>query len=376
MKASVNPNYSPAYVACHVSRSLFCAIFLMLAIMISPVAGFGFSAADDPENHAPALERHQFTSPHMGTLFRIVLYASSDSLASAAADSAFRRIEELNDIMSDYIPDSELNHLAATAGSGNFVPVSGPLFEVLQTSQMVSAQTGGAFDITSGPFVRLWREMRRDEDPQLPGKKALREASQSVGYKHLKLDESRQKAMLEKPGMKLDLGGIAKGYAADEIRQVLLHFGIESVLIDAGGDMVTGSAPPGRDGWNIAVPAHDEHDEPDPFLLTLTHAAVSTSGDLYQFVEIDGKRYSHIIDPKTGIGITEQRTVTVIGESAMLADAYSTALSVLPIPDGLALIDRKTGYSSYFEVIDGETITPYETEEFTELRENQNRSDR
>ncbi|MDG5766594.1 FAD:protein FMN transferase [Balneolales bacterium ANBcel1] len=368
MKAFLNPNYSIKGVT-HFSAPIAVATaLLMISGWISPTPAF--HSFEEPQDRIQNKERYQFTSPHMGSRFRIVLYASSDSLASAAADSAFRRVDELNEIMSDYQSDSELNQLAATAGSGEYVPVSRPLFEVLHTAQMVAEQTGGAFDITAGPFVRLWREMRRDDHPQLPGEEALREAARSVGYKHVHLDDSRQKVMLEKPGMKLDLGGIAKGYAADEMQKVLYHFGITSVLIDAGGDMVIGAAPPGTDGWRIAVSAHNEDGDPEPFLLTLTDTALSTSGDLFQFVEIDGTRYSHIIDPGTGLGITERRTVTVIAGTGMLADAYSTALSILPISEGLDLINKKTGYAAYIEVAETDgTVLSIASETFRELRE-------
>ncbi len=344
----------------------FFFVFSALFLITDPAVTRHFGSGAD--NRVADPERHEFSSPHMGTLFRVSLYASNEELASTAADSAFRRVEVLNEKMSDYLEDSELNRMAETAGSGKAVRVSKPLFEVLERAQKVSEQTGGAFDITAGPLVRIWRSIREKQEPSLPDTEELQQALEVVGYQYIHLDGERRKVRLDKPGMQLDLGGIAKGYAAGEMKKVFAHFGLDAVLINAGGDMVAGAAPPDQDGWRIAVTAHDREGDPAPFVLNVTHSAVSTSGDLYQYVEIDGERYSHIVDPRTGYGITEQRTVTVVGDDATLVDAYSTALSILPVSEALEIIEKMEGYEVYLEVNDNGAVRHFETEGFRKPR--------
>src|SRR5207302_797818 len=194
--------------------------------------------------------RFEFSQPHMGTLFRIVLYAPDAESARAASDAAFRRIAELDDIMSDYQPASELMQLCARAG-GPPVGVSEDLFRVLAAAQDLAERSDGAFDVTVGPVVRLWRRARRRHE--LPDPDRLAKALELVGYQKVRLDPKARAAQLLKPGMLLDLGGIAKGYAADEALATLKRYGIESALVAGGGDMAVGSPPPGKAGWRIAI---------------------------------------------------------------------------------------------------------------------------
>ncbi len=288
------------------------------------------------------LERHQFHSNQMGTRFNIVLYADStdDSLASKAADEAFARIEELNHIMSDYEEDSELSQISRTSGSGRAVKVSDDLFNVLKESIRMAELSNGLFDITIGPMSKFWRVARMSPDPQLPSDKELIDLQKKVGYQHIKLDEENQTVELLKPNMQLDLGGIAKGYAAEEALNVLESYGIERALIDAGGDVTLGDPPPGKASWEVAVPKHQKSGENQFITLTVADRTVTTSGDLFQFVEIDGKRYSHIINPKTGLGTTNQIQATVISQNGMTADALSSILTLMNPDEGISLINK------------------------------------
>lgn len=287
-----------------------------------------------------SIKRYEFESPHMGTLFRIVLYAAEDSLAESASEAAFERIEELNSMMSDYLPDSELNLLSRTSGSGRAIKVSPSLFEVLQYSKHLSGKTNGAFDVTVGSYVKLWREMNRQLLPELPSKTELDEAGQRVGYRFIKLDEKNKSVELLQPGMQLDLGGIAKGYATDEALEILRQYGISSALVDGGGDIRVGEAPPNKDGWSVLIPAVDSEGTTRYTELLVSNRAIATSGDLFQFIEIDGVRYSHIIHPRTGLGITQQRSVTVLAPDGMTADSYASALSVLGPEKGIRLAQK------------------------------------
>lgn len=314
-------------------------------------------------------ERYEFNSRQMGTLFRIVLYAPSDSLANEAAEAAFKRIEELDAILSDYKPDSELNRLSRRSGSEKAVPVSDPLFHVLKKAQDVSRKSDGAFDVTIGPFVSLWREMLKQENPRLPSDERLARARKKVDYRYVRLDEQNRTVTLDKPGMQLDLGGIAKGYALDEALRILRKHEIHSALVDGGGDIVVGEAPPGKTGWKIAVPAHDTAGSGGSgnIMLLLENRSVATSGDLYQHIEVDGTRYSHIIDPRTGLGLTDSGKVTIVAADGITADSYASAVSVLGPNNGLKLVEKTTGMEAYIERNSGGTIKKWESKGLEEL---------
>ena len=270
----------------------------------------------------------------MGMVFRIVVYAEDEAKAKRASKAAFDRVAVLDKIMSDYEPESELNKLSDLADSGQAVPVSPELFRVLERAQALAAETGGAFDVTAGASIQLWRRARQVK--RLPPQYALDKALKTIGFRALKFDAENRTAKLTKPGTRLDLGGIAKGHALDEALAVLKQQGLRQALVSAGGDIVAGDAPLGKAGWRIALIGLEEDAKSE--LLWLANGAVATSGDLYQFLEVDGKRYSHIVDPRTGRALTEQRLVHVLAPDAMSADSLSTAISVLGPKEGLTLV--------------------------------------
>ncbi|MDI6401449.1 FAD:protein FMN transferase [Balneolaceae bacterium ANBcel3] len=316
----------------------------------------GTARNDVPQNED--MERHEFAAPQMGSIFRIVLYHHDSNIAKAAADSAFRKGELLNSILSDYLPDSELNRLVQTAGKDTAVVVSSHLFELVATAIEVSEETHGAFDLTVRPLTRLWREVRNSPNPKLPSQADLQARADCVGYQDIHLNSVTKGILLSNPCTELDAGGIGKGYAAGKMGEILRSFGIDSFFINAGGDLLAGAPPPGEQGWNIAISAHHPDGTPRPIPVQLSHTALSTSGDLYQFVEIDDVRYSHIIDPKTGMALKDRRTVTVIGPDPTRVDAYSTALSVIPAEKAVRFMDNIPDYHVYIERIrDTEVIS-------------------
>ncbi|MBI3411039.1 MAG: FAD:protein FMN transferase [Planctomycetes bacterium] len=287
----------------------------------------------------PALMRFAFTEPHMGTTFRIVLYAKDEAAAKKAAAAAFARIAELNHIMSDYQDDSELMKVCKAARS-HPVEISVDLFKVLEKAQEVSRQSDGAFDVSIGPVVRLWRKARRTHE--MPDAAAIKKALELVDYRKIRLDPKGRTVQLLLIGMMLDLGGIAKGYAADAALEVLRQHGITRALVAAGGDIAVGEPPPDAPGWKIGVAPLEDSKEPSEF-VSLKNAAVSTSGDLHQFVEIAGKRYSHIMDPKTGLGLMGRRSVTIIAPDCTTTDAWATAICVVGPKRGLKMIESQKG---------------------------------
>jgi thiamine biosynthesis lipoprotein len=242
----------------------------------------------------------------MGTRARVVLYASDRAQAQRAADAALDRIAELEAVMSDYRDDSELMRLCA-AGGGT---VSDDLRDVLRAALAVSEASDGAFDVTVGPLVGLWREARATG--RLPEPEPIHVARHVVGWRKL---EVRGNHVELAPGMRLDLGGIGKGFAADAALAVLRERGVERALVDIGGDLALGEGP-----WTVRVAGEPRE---------LENCGVAASGDTERFVMIDGVRYSHILDPRTGLGLTHGIAVTVIAPTATEADAWASAASVL-----------------------------------------------
>lgn len=269
-------------------------------------------------------QRYEYTQVHMGTAVRIVLYADREDRAQRAARAAFHRVASLDSTLSHYRADSELSRLNERAG-GPPAAVSDDLFGVLEHALTISNRSAGAFDVTVGPFVDLWRSSAEKES--LPEEDALERVRTRVGWKHVRLDTDERSVQLVVPGMKLDLGGIAKGYILDEAMATLREHRIDRALVEAGGDIVVSKAPPGTEGWRIQIPHYPEPGS--AHLLVLTEAAVSTSGDTEQYVLIDGTRYSHVIDPRTGLGLTDQVMATIVAPSGLQADALATTVSIL-----------------------------------------------
>ena len=317
------------------------------------LAGTCLLATPPPEGQ---LQRFEFQQYHMGALFNITLYAPDRATANNAADAAYSRVKQLNGIMSDYHPESELNRLCRSSGPGKPVKVSRELLFVLSRSLALSRRSGGAFDVTIGPAVRLWRRARRQR--QLPDADRLATARKLVGYRNLALDCRAGTVELLAEGMRLDLGGIAKGYAGDEALSVLCRNGITRALIDAGGDVVAGDPPPGKKGWTVAIASIENPDGPPDRCLLVKNAAVATSGDAFQHIEIDGVRYSHVVDPRTGLGLTRRSNVTVIAPDGLTADSLASAVSVLGPERGLKLIESTCGTAALVvELHDGKPRT-------------------
>ena len=293
----------------------------------------------------PAPVRFEFTETHMGTRFKIVVYAATAQAATLASNAAFERIRQLDAIMSDYRETSELMLLCKQAAGRN-VAVSEDLFRVLEKSRQLAERSNGAFDITIGPVVKLWRRARRMGE--LPDSQRLSEALGLTGYKKLHLDRANRSATLDASGMSLDLGGIAKGYAVDEAMKVLKQNGIHQALIAAGGDIAVSAPPPGAHGWVIGVAPLESTGKPPSRYLLLRGAAVSTSGDAHQYVEIAGVRYSHIVDPRTGLAVTGPSSVTVVAPDCTTTDGLATAASVLGPEQGTKLIDSTPGGAALF----------------------------
>lgn len=328
-------------------------------LIIACALGVGSAPSEGP---APA--RFAFEQVEMAVPVKIVLYAPDEAAATTAARTAFGRIHDLNRVLSDYDPESELRKLEIAAAEGEPVSVGEDLFRVLARSQELARRSEGAFDVTVGPVVRVWRRARQRGG--LPLDRRLAPARELVGYKLLRLDPEEKTVTFAKPGMRLDFGGIAKGYAVDEALAVLREHGISRALVDAGGDMALGDPPPGEPGWRVGVAPLDA-DGPPSRILVLENTAVATSGDLWQFVEIRGRRYSHIVDPRTGQALTQRSSVTVVAPEGMTADGLASALSVLGPEKGLALADATPGVAALIVRATGNGIEVHESHRWQEL---------
>jgi len=254
----------------------------------------------------------------MGTLVRITIYSKDDSPLRAA----FQRIAELDETLSDYKPESELNRLCRTHDQP--IKVSQDLFRVLEASEKLSRLTDGAFDVTIGPVTHLWRA----------GKLPDAETMARVGWRSMVLDKRHRTVTLKLAPMQLDLGAIAKGYAGDQALVTLRALGVTRALIAVSGDIVAGDAPPGTRGWKVGL-------EPAGEQILLRNGAVSTSGDTEQSHKIGGVSYSHIIDPKSGLGLTSSIAVTVVARRGLDADPIATAVSIMGAQRGRQIFQKK-----------------------------------
>lgn len=258
-----------------------------------------------------------YSQVHMGGRVDITLYAESEDTAEAAARAGFATFARLEDVFSDYRPSSELMRLCAQAGMGPVV-VSPVLFSVLSYAYGLSELTGGAFDVTASPVIRLWRAARASG--KLPSGYERAQALSLIGWRKMHLDPLLSTVALDVPGMQLDLGGIAKGFTAEAAVRAL---GSTSAMVEAGGDIFVSGPPPGALGWSIKIRGVDD-------LFYIRDTGLSTSGDTEQFVDIEGVRYSHVVDPRTGLGVTNRVQASVFSGCGMSSDSCATALCVDP----------------------------------------------
>ena len=289
----------------------------------------------------PSLKRYEYSLPRMGTMFRVELYSADKAEASKAAEAAFARAEELEQIMSDYRPESELN-LSREATVAPFL-ISNDLYDVLTKSLWTSQLSRGAFDVSVGPLVDLWRGARKSG--RLPNPEEISRAKALVDYRNIELDAARHTVLLKRSGMKLDLGAIGKGYAADQMLAVLQTHGLQTAMVVAGGEVVVGKSPPAQSGWKVDIGTADAIAGGASCTLRLGAGAVSTSGDEHQFWEVNGHRYSHVINPQTGWPLEGESSTTVLARDSTTADALATAFSLMSVTDGIQIAESLPGVS-------------------------------
>ena len=282
------------------------------------------------------LQCYEFQQILMGVPVKLIVYSRKEGLANAGRNAAFDRIRQLNLIFSDYDDESEISRLVRTSVPGHPVPVSRELFDVLEQSLAISRWSEGAFDVTVGPLVKLWRKARRTK--KLPTPQELAAAKARVGYQFVKLNREGRTVELLKPDMQLDFGGIVKGYAVQEAVGALAAHGLRQSLVALSGDIAAGDPPPDAPGWRIGIQGIGRPDAASDQYVAIHNECISTARDTYQFVEIGGKRYSHILDPKTGLGITRRISVTVIAPTGLQSDGLYTTAAILGPEKGLKFL--------------------------------------
>ncbi len=320
------------------------------------------SVSDEVVKSEEPLIKHHYAEPHMGTIVRIVFYSSDKKQADQLARQCFNRVKELNAKLSDYLPDSEVSQLSEKP-IGQPHGVSDELLDIMIFGQNVSEKTNGAFDITFGKHSQRWRQKSNKTQTQTVNPEI--EKSALTSYKDLIIDRKNKWVTLKKP-LKIDLGAIGKGYIADEVMKLIQDSNITRAAVIIGGETVLADPPPEKKGWSIGI----ENPEKKIFgKLILRNTALSTSGDSYQFFENDGdptKREAHLIDPKTRKGKSNRLNVTTIAPTAMQADAWATALRILPTKKALDLANQQPNLEALFIPIQG-TIT--KTENFPTISE-------
>ncbi len=297
----------------------------------------------------------------MGVKLRIVAYAQDQIAASTAFDAAYGRVKDLDKILSNYRVDSEVSLLANHPSDQPYKP-SRDLWTIMRIADSISRKTDGAFDVTMAPLTDLWRRARKAS--RLPDADNIARARRQFGFDRIRFDQQRCLISSTLDSIRLDFGGIGKGYAADQALKVLRDHQLPIAMVDLGGDIAIGDPPPGTAGWKVGL-SH-QNDEANPMhYVVLRNCGTATSGDTNQFVEIEGKRYSHIVDPKTGMGLTRSIRVTVVEKNAASADAYASACNVLGRRRAVALANN----TKYLEVAgvefpSGQEPVPFQSDGF------------
>jgi thiamine biosynthesis lipoprotein len=311
------------------------------------------TAAVAPAADAPAAgvarERQlfQLERPCMGTRCTIAALHEDRAVVEQAVGSALAEIARLDALLTTWTDSSEVSRINAAAGSGEGIPVSPETFEVLDRSIWIARASEGAFDITIGAFKGLWK-FDEDNDGSVPRRADVLARLPLVDYESLVLDPSRRTARLARRGQSITLGGIAKGLIVDRAVGKLRESGLRDFLVQAGGDMYAA----GRHGdrpWRVGIQdpragsARERSTDTSFAMLSLENSAFNTSGDYERFVIQHGRRYHHIIDPRTGYPVTHTRSVTVLAPTSFLADTLDTAVFVLGAEKGMKLIASVPG---------------------------------
>ena len=294
----------------------------------------------------------QRSQPLLGTFVVISIQSGDQAGAEQAISLAFNEVRRLDAILSLHRPDSELVNLNRRAAKEP-VHVSQELFTVIARAQEIAVATDGCFDITIRKLADLWGFISKQQT--LPDPKDIASALTDGNYRDIIGDETRRTVHFQKPGLSVDLGGIAKGYIVDRVIQVLHEQGFTNALVRAGGDLRAGGAASGQDGWQVQI--EDPNRQGKRSRICLRDLAISTSGDYENYLQIGRRRYGHILDPRTGWPVQGITSCSVIARTAIESDALATAFFVLGPERALARFGDR--YRMRFVLEDGRVISNF-----------------
>ena len=278
--------------------------------------------------------KFSYSEMKMGSAFNLIIVSADSNKANHLAQKSYELVDSLNHIFSNYDSSSELSKINASAGLLPY-KMSTAMLDLVQKSQYAYIQSKGAYDISIGPLSSLWRNARKAK--LFPEASTVLATKKLVGLNQVKINKRLGTIFLPNANMQLDFGGIAKGYIAQWVINFLKANGIQQALVDAGGDIVMSGAPLNQQGWLIGVNLPETTDDLLNKKLQLSNCSVATSGDVFQFIEYKGVKYSHIINPLTGYGVTNLRNVTIVAKTGATADWLATACSILPIQEAKQL---------------------------------------
>ena len=306
------------------------------------------------------LKRFEFSQIKMGSSFNLIFYHTDSMEANTVAKECYSLVDSFNNIFSDYSETSEVGRLALLhlVKAQN---VSDELFNMILLSQQAWKRSKKTFDVTIGSLTQLWRKVKKEN--RFPTEEEVKTAKKMTGFNNLIINESAKTISFKKPGIRFDFGAIVPGYVAQKIMNLLISKNITKALVDASGDIVISDPPPGKNGWTIAINLPESENEIWNKKLELENFAVSTSGDVYRYIIHNGIKYSHIIDPRTGYGVTSQRNVTVINKYGADADWLATSCSILPIKKALKLT-KKEHAAIFIAILKEEKIITYKSKNF------------
>lgn len=276
----------------------------------------------------------------MGNRFVISVVNTDETVAQAHIEAAISEITRIEQLLTTYSETSQTFRINENAGIAP-VKVDTEVFLLIQRANRISELTDGAFDLSYGSLdKRFWNFDKTME--QLPDPATAKEKVKLINYKNIQLNAADSSVFLKEKGMRIGFGGIGKGYAADCAKRILQERGVESGIVNASGDLITWGNQPNGKPWTIQL-AHPDLPLKAFSKLSISNLAVATSGNYEKFVLIDGKKYSHTIDPKTGYPVSGIKSVSIICPIAELADAMATPVTILGVEKGLNLINQMKG---------------------------------
>ncbi len=273
----------------------------------------------------------------MGNHFELSVVTANEQWGNEKIDAGIQEIQRIEKLLTTFSDNSETNLINKNAGIAP-VKVCAETFDLISRSLKISELTQGAFDITYGSIdKRLWNFDQ--QMTELPDRETAKKMVRLINYKNILLDRENYTVFLKEKGMRIGFGGIGKGYAAEQARKVLKEQGVESGVVNASGDLTTWGLQPNGKQWTIAIANPDATNEAFSY-MTISNMAVATSGNYEKYVIIDGKKYSHTINPRTGLPVSGIKSVTIITTNAEIADAMATPVTIMGVSAGLDLINQ------------------------------------